>query len=206
MIKEIDLRILTFIECETKMKKITEILNFFNTHNIKANLSMLYDSEISKIRAENLLEYKEMPSLTIDLRDGLLRFKYWNGLTIYWTYHIDDLFKSINKANTEYSKIYDKYSPITQKLMNWKDQNEEIRSIRYEYYPQEKVDVGYTIYFDSDMKNNPKVDILMKEAFELFNNIYDDLSMTLDYAFKSKCSACEKRRKNEESNRSNNEH
>lgn len=162
MIKEIDLRILTFVECETKMKKITEILNFFNTHDIKANLSMLYDSEISKIRAENLLEYQEIPSLTIDLRDGLLRFKYWNGLRIYWTYHIDDLFKTMNEANTEYSKIHDKYSPITQKLMTWKDQNEKVRSIRYEYYPQEKVDVGYTIYFDSDMKNSPEVDILMK--------------------------------------------
>ena len=38
----LELRIFSFLECEEKIKKITEILNFLNFHHFLINLTMLY--------------------------------------------------------------------------------------------------------------------------------------------------------------------
>lgn len=205
MIKEIDLRILTFIECEKKMQKITEILNFFNTEGISTHLSMLYDSEEGGIRSENLFEHPDAPSLSIDLRDELFRFKYWNGAKTYWTYHTDDLFRAIDVANTEYNELYEKYSSVTELLFNWRDDNKDkIYTIKYLYYPEDNVDVEYKIIFESNMKDNPETDIFLKDIFKSINDKFDNLSMTLEYEFKRQCTPCEERRKQNESNKENN--
>ena len=69
----LELRIFSYLECEEKIKKITEILNFLNSHGFITNLTMLYHS---MMRAENMIEHQGVPSLTIDLRDEKFRFKY----------------------------------------------------------------------------------------------------------------------------------
>ena len=56
----LELRILTYVECEKKITIITKILNFLNSHNFLTNLTMLYHTAM---RSENLLERQDTTSL-----------------------------------------------------------------------------------------------------------------------------------------------
>lgn len=194
MIKKIELRILTFLECELKNDKIQEILNFFERYDTEVLLKVVKHS-YGASDPLNIPECADTPSLTIDLKNDTLRFKYWNGFKTYWTYHIKDLFESIEDGNKEYEELFNKYNLVGNFIWDWTQQySNEIYDVRYKYYPEDDIDIAYKIIFDSSMENSPKVGILMDELFKLITDKFSDLKMTLTHRIKMRCDACEKNR------------
>ena len=115
----IELRLLMYIDCEEKYKKLTNILNFLKTHNFIVNLTMLYSEGI---QSETITEQEDVMSLTIDTPNEKFRFKFWNGISTMWLFHTSDLFDAINMGREKFSEIYDKYEPITELLFDFKKQ------------------------------------------------------------------------------------
>ena len=136
----LEFRILTYLECEEKMKKITQIINFLKQNNFLINLSVVY---FNNLRAENMPEQKNIPSLSIDMRDDKFRFKYFDGAKIYWTYHLSDLFDVLLSGREEFSNFINKYEPITNLLFRIKDENKDIKLVRYKYYPKSDIDISF---------------------------------------------------------------
>lgn len=188
----IELRILTYVECEEKIEKITKILNFLNSNNFLTDLTMLYHSAI---RSENLVEHQDMPSLSIDMRDEKFRFKYFDGSKTYWVYHLEDLFNVLVEGREEYSQLIEKYDQITKKMFNIKDKYiDEINRITYQYYPSDVIDIRYDIQFTKKMENNQaQTDAILKEIFTYIPQ-NENLKIDIDYSFHKPCKPCQKRR------------
>lgn len=197
----IELRILTYIECEEKIMIITRILNFLNSHKFLTNLTMLYHTAM---RSENLPERENVASLTLDMRDEKFRFKYWDGSKIYWTYHVEDLFNVLIEGRKEYQKLVDKYSKITQILFDIKDKYySKIVRVSYKYYPHDDIDIQYDIQFSPEMKDQQaETDTILKEIFNSMPK-EEDLNFNIDYSFKKTCIPCQKRRQEKENGQSN---
>lgn len=186
----LEFRILTYLECEEKIKKITEIINFLKQNGFLINLSILY---FKHFRAENIPEQNNVPSLTIDLRDDKFRFKYFDGAKTYWTYHTEDLFDVLITGREEFSQLINKYQPITDLLFRIKKENNNIKFVRYRYYTEQNIDIQYEIQFFEDTKDKGIADITMKEIFRKIEELkIDDLQMDLFYTFEEKCLPCEK--------------
>ena len=192
----LELRIFSFLECEEKIKKITEILNFLNFHHFLINLTMLYHESM---RAENMVEHQNTASLTIDLRDDKFRFKYWDGAKTYWTYHLQDLFNILIEGREEFIKLSNKYDPVTKVLFNFKDNHfDQINRITYKYYPSDVVEILYEIQFVDSIKEQHLEDGLLKEIYEVINDLeLKNLKIDIDYTFRPKCIPCQKRRERE---------
>lgn len=189
----LELRIFSYLECEEKIIKITEILNFLNNHNFITNLTMLYHS---MMRAENMVEHQGVPSLTIDLRDDKFRFKYWDGAKIYWTYHLNDLFECLIEGRKDFTTLMDTYKDLNALFFNFqKKYKDDILSIRYEFYPVGyNVDILYELQLSSKVKENNTTNLVLKRIYDEINNLenVNSLSFEIDYSFKEKCTACEK--------------
>lgn len=203
----LELRIFSYLECEEKIKKITEILNFLNNHNFITNLTMLYHS---MMRAENMIEHQGVPSLTIDLRDEKFRFKYWDGAKNYWLYHISDLFVCLIHGRQTFEELVDTYAPLTHLLYDFKAKyNEDIIDIVLQYYPTDfDVDICYELKLSQKVKDNNTAGIILQRIYQEINKLDNihSLSFDIDYSFKEKCIACEKaKEKHNEFTRNNTE-
>ena len=198
--KTIDLRILTYIECEEKITIITKILNFLNSHNIITNLTMLYHSAM---RSENMFEHQDSQSLTIDMRDHKFRFKFWDGSKIYWSYHLEDLFNSIIEGRKEYQLLTEKYAQITKILFDYRDQHYDVHRLTYKYYPSPTVDIKYEIEFVKYLENQPaKTDEILKDIYAHLSKLEGEYNFDIDYTFQKECIPCQKakERQHEKSN------
>lgn len=191
----IELRILTYMDCEEKIEIITKILNFLNSHDFLNNLTMLYHTAM---RSENLIERQDISSLTLDMRDEKFRFKYWDGSKVYWTYHTQDLFNVLVEGRKEYNELMSKYSQITKSLFNLKDKyHGEIINITYKYYPSDDVEIRYDIQFSKKMESQQaQTDMILKEIFDYIPQ-NENLKLDIDYSFKKQCIPCQKRQERE---------
>ncbi len=201
----LELRIFSYLECEEKIKKITEILNFLNNHNFVTNLTMLYHS---MMRAENMVEHQGVMSLTIDLRDNKFRFKFFDGATTYWTYHIDDLFECLLQGRKDFITLVDTYQDLNTLLLNFqKKYPNDILSIRYKYYPPGfNVDILYELQLSQKVKENNTTNLILKKIYDeisQLNNV-NILSFDIDYIFKEECIACQKTKEKENEYKRNN--
>lgn len=187
----LELRILTYLECEEKMKKITHILNFLQANNFLVNLTIVY---YNALRAENIPEYQDVASLTLDMRDEKFRFKFWDGSKVYWTYHLNDLFKILIDGRESFTTLIEKYKPVTNLLFGLKEKN--IKSIRYQYYPTSDIDIQYDIQFIKDAENKNVANFIMKDIFKQIDELnIKDLKMDIDYSFEKECIPCQKKKK-----------
>lgn len=200
----IELRILTYIDCDEKIKKITNILNFFNNNNFLPRLTTLYKD--GAVRAENVDEFKNIPSLSIDFKDGKFRFKYWNGATTEWYYHLDNLFRAMEDGKQNFQQLFDKYLDVTKICFELHSEyKDDVNNITYEYYPEgRECDILYHFTFYSDSSG---IDgIIMQQLNQRLKKLGDisDLKFEIDHSFKDKCLACEKARKEREQNENEN--
>lgn len=201
----LELRILTYMECEQKILTLTKILNFLNANRFLTNLTMMYHMAM---RSENLVEKQDAASLSIDMRDEKFRFKYWDGSKTYWAYHVDDLFNILVEGRKEYQDLVKKYNDVTLKLLETKQKYPEVNRITYNYYPSDDIDIQYDIQFTKDMEDNKaKLDMILKEIFDYIPQ-NEDLKIDIIYSFKKPCIPCQKKkeRENEQSNKENHEH
>lgn len=186
----LEFRILTYLECEEKMKVITHVLNFLKNNDFLVNLSIVY---YNALRAENIPEHQDIPSLTLDMRDDKFRFKYWDGSKVFWTYHLKDLKDVLIQGRKDFSELINKYRLVTDLLFKIRDENDDIKFVRYEYYPTSDIDIKYEIQFFKDAEDTNIPDLIMKEIFKEVNSLQnDDFKMDIDYSFEKKCLPCQK--------------
>ena len=181
------------LDCEGRFKKITQVLNYLNMNGFLTNLVLLYDESI---RAENIEEKHDLPSLTIDTRDGKLRFKYFTGSRTIWLFHTQDLFKALIEHRKEYGDLTDRYRPRTKALFDIKnDVKASIRNISYRYYPDMDNEIVYDILFSSETKGM-EAELLSKIDEKLKSlDLADDLKFIINFDFEDKkCTACERER------------
>lgn len=199
----IELRLLLMIDCDLKYDKITEILNYLNNHRFIIDLTTL---SINSIPPEQFLEKENVMSLTIDMLNNKLRFKFWNGASTQWLYHLDDLFNALNMGRQEFSDLYDKYQPLTEILYDFANRwKTSVHRISYRYYPvdDDTVDVVYHFVFTQDVEDANYAGKLLKkindEIIGLGNDITNDLKFKIEHSFQSSgCTPCEKARKERE--------
>lgn len=199
----IELRILMYVDCNLKYEKITEILNFLNYHGFINHLTMLY---AENMRAENIPERKNVMSLTIDTRDDKLRYKFWNGATTMWLFHTQDLLDALDTGRENFVELYDKYEPVTEALLNFKNRwSTSIYHISYQYYPDDDIELVYNIIFTKEVKDTNYATKLLnkinKEITMLGEDITQDLNFRIEHSFdESTCTPCEAARKEREKN------
>lgn len=197
----IELRLLLYVDCEDKYKKITQILNYLNANGFITNLTTFY---CENMRAENIFESQDVMSLTIDIKDDKLRFKFWNGASTLWLYHTDDLLDALETGRDKFILLYDKYEPVTELLLDFKNRwRTSIYHISYEYHPDNETEIVYHITFTEDVKEANYASILInkidKEIRMLDKDIVKDLNFRIEHSFRhSGCSECEKRRRERE--------
>ena len=197
----IELRLLLPMDCDLKYRKITEILEYLHRHFFIADLTMLYQEGMS---ADNLYEKPNVMSLTVDMVNDKIRFKFWNGASVLWLYHVSDVCDALDTGREKFSKIYDKYEPVTEVLMNFKSRwTTSIYHISYQYYPDEEIEVVYHIVFTEEVKNADFTNILIekihKEILMLGKDFVKDLNFRIEHSFKtSTCTPCEQARKERE--------
>lgn len=198
-----ELRLLMEVECDAKIKKISEILSFLYTHNFLANLIVF---SVDDFQSENIVEKDDIMSLTIDMVEDKMRFKFWNGVSSMWLFHTQDLFDALNTGREEFSDIYDKYEEITDILLNFKKRwSTSIAHISYRYHPTENTDVSYHIVFSDGVKQTDSADEILnkinKELQKVDSSVIDGLKFDIQYSYKpSGCTECEKKRKEREQN------
>lgn len=192
----LELRILTYLECEAKMKKITEILNYLHANNFFVNLTLVY---YENIRSENVPERQNVQSLTLDLRDDKFRFKFYDGAKTYWTYHTEDLFKIMVEGRSNFEVLLEKYLPVTKLLLQMrKEEKNSLHRVTYKYYPDPNIDVLYELEFKKDVKDT-NVDLILKKIYQKINDLnIEDLNMDIDYSFQEECLPCQKAREKRE--------
>ena len=121
------------------------------------------------------------------------RFKYWNGSQIFWTYHFADLTKVLVQGRESFTDLINKYQPITDLLFYIRDNNENIKFVRYKYYPISEIDIEYEVQFFTEAEDKNIADIVMKDIFNQVNDLQlDDLKMDINYSFEKECIPCQK--------------
>lgn len=200
----IELRILTFIDCEEKVKKISEILNFLNNNKFLPHLSILYYSDI---RSENVPEKQNILSLSIDIRDGKFRFKFFNGINSSWYFHVQDLISAIKDKTNHYQYLFEKYEPITRVFFKMQNKfNDDILSVSYKYFNEGDYEIQYLLIFDENMKGRENVILsLLNKEIMMLNGDYSNLPFDINIEFqkKSTCIPCEEARKKREEEKQN---
>lgn len=191
----LELRILTYMECEEKIGIITQILNFLKSHGFLSHLTMMYHTAM---RSENLVERQDVQSLSIDMRDEKFRFKFWDGSKTYWSYHLNDLFDILIEGRKEYQELIEKYHDTTLLLLGMKNKHsDKINRITYNYYPSDDIDVQYDIQFFNSMEDNKaQVDLVLKEIFDYIPQ-NENLKIDIIYSFKKPCIPCQKKKEKE---------
>ena len=139
------------------------------------------------------------------MRDDKFRFKYWDGAKTYWTYHLEDLFKSLIDGRDDFIQLSNKYAPVTDFLFNFKNiHSDQIYRLTYRYYPSDEVDVLYEVKFAEALKEQHLEDSLLKEMYEGINDLnIIDLRIDIDYGFQKECSPCQKAKQERENAQSN---
>lgn len=205
----LELRLCAVLDCEGRIQKVTDVLNFLNIHDFLTNLVVVYDNTM---RAENFNERMDIPSLTIDLRDDKFRFKYWNGSETLWTYHTEDLFDELITGRDDYAKIFNRYKPVTDVIRDVKSRfKNSIERMNYTYYPHEEIEISYHLVFTKEIKEsqtqNKLLDIINKEIIMLGEDVTDDLKFTIDFSFSHRnCIPCEEAKKKREQENGNKGH
>lgn len=200
----IDFRLLLELDCDLKFKKISEILFFLRENNFIINLTTLNPH----LSSEYVYEAEDIMSLSIDFQNDKMRFKFWNGASTLWLYHLSDLYDALETGRNEFSDIYDKYEPITEIFLSFKRKwSTSIVHISYHYFPNDDTDLTYHIVFTEEVKNtdyaNKIINKINKEIEMLGADITKDLNFTIEHSFKtSGCLPCQKEReKNDEKNK-----
>lgn len=198
----IEVRICMLLDCMPRVQKINEVLEFLNRNCFLSNFIFIYDNSIS---ADSFQEKVDVASLTMDICDEKIRFKYWNGSEIFWTYHVQDLFKTLIEGREEYSKIYAKYYPVTNIIRDAEKNFSTIfRRMTYTYYPLDDIEMKYLLVFSHDAKETHMetniLDMINQNIINLGTDITDDLKFYIDFTFADdECIPCQKRRnKNED--------
>lgn len=197
----IELRLLLYIDCKIKYKKIMELLNYLNRNNFIINLTTLYCENMT---AEYYRETEDVMSLTIDVVNEKMRFKFWNGASTQWLYHTDDVLNALKTGREKFSALYDKYEPVTEALLNFAHNwQNSIYRISYKYQ-KEDFDIVYHILFTEDVKKREYTNIMLSkinnEIIMLGEDVTKDLKFKLEYDFKtSTCVPCEQAKKERES-------
>ena len=128
----LNLRLLLFVDCDLKYKKITELLNYLNSKGFLVNLTAFYCENVT---SESYLEGQDIMSLSIDMVNDKMRFKFWNGASTFWLYHLSDVYDALDTGRNEFSQLYDKYEPVTEVLFDFKRRwRTSIQHISYQYY------------------------------------------------------------------------
>lgn len=199
----IELRFLMEVECELKSEKITEILNFLNNNGFINHLTIFY---IDNLRAENIPERDNVMSLTIDMRNDKLRFKFWNGAATMWLFHTQDLFDALDTGREKFSELYDKYEPITEILLDFKKRwSTSIHRISYKYNVDVDTEVLYHIVFTEEVKKTYYANKILykinKEIEMLGKDITEGLKFNIEHSYQEiGCAPCEARRREREQN------
>ena len=205
----IELRLLLYIDCDEKNKKITELLNYMNANYFIVNLTTLYFEGWS---ADNLGERQEVMSLTVDMVNDKMRFKLWNGISTFWLYHLKDVFIALNERRDDFSEIYDKYAPITKIFSDFKERwKTSVYHFSYEYYPQnDDVEMVYFITFSEDVKKSNYTNHLLSklnaEIAKLGTNVTQNLNFRIKHSFRTAgCLPCQKAKEERERERNERE-
>lgn len=203
----IELRLLLFVDCDAKYKKITDILNYLRNNDFIINLTTLYCEDLS---ANDFQEKEDVMSLTIDFVNDKMRFKFWNGASTFWLYHVQDVFNTLDTGRTEFSEVYDKYEPVTDILYEFQRKwRTSIYHVSYQYYPpDDDVELLYYITFSEEVKNtnyyNKLLSKINREISMLDSEITKNLNFRIKHSFKtSGCLPCEKAREEREKNERN---
>jgi len=191
----IELRICMFLCCQERIDKITEIMNYLNTNNFLVNLTVMYSDQI---RAENIDEKNDLPSLTIDIRDDKFRFKYWNGAKILWLFHTQDLFEALIQQRDNYNVLSEKYTSITEIIFNiQKDFKNSIKNVTYQYYPNDDIEIVYHLVFSQVVKEEKIENQFIKKIYDeiklLDDKFLQDLKFSIEFDFQEVdgCYSCE---------------
>ena len=199
----IELRLLLFVDCDLKYQKITELLDYLSNKGFIVNLTTFY---CENRQSDNFSEQQDIMSLSIDMINDKMRFKFWNGASTFWLFHVKDVFDALDTGRSEFSELYDKYEPITEVLFDFKNRwRTSIYHISYEYYPDDEFELVYHIIFTSDVKDTDYATVLLgkidKEIVMLGSRITDDLKFKIEHSFKtSGCLPCQKAREEREKN------
>ena len=197
----LNLRLLLFVDCELKYKKLTELINYLNTRGFIVNLTTFYCEDVS---SENYLEEQDVMSLSIDMVNDKMRFKFWNGASTFWLYHLADVFDALDTGRSEFSQLYDKYEPVTEILSDFKRRwRTSISHISYQYHPDDDIELVYHITFTQEVKDtqyeSKLIDKIHKEVTMLGQDVTKDLNFRIEYSFKtSGCTPCQKAREERE--------
>ena len=203
----IELRLLLFVDCDLKYQKITDILNYLNSKGFIINLTTFYCEDR---QAENFSEQQDVMSLSIDMVNNKMRFKFWNGASTFWLFHTKDIFDALDTGRNEFSELYDKYEPITEVLFDFKKRwRTSIYHISYEYYPDDDFELVYHIIFTDDVKDTNYSGILLnkiyKEITMLGSDITDNLKFKVEHSFRTLgCLPCQKAKEEREKNEGEN--
>lgn len=198
----IELRLLLLIDCEEKQDRINKIVNYLLVHNFISNLVTLFPD----VDAEGFSEQKDVMSLTIDIVNGKMRFKFWNGMSTFWLYHVDDVFDVLDFGRNQFTEIYDKYELVTSVLFDFQRRwRTSIAHITYDYHPGEDIELTYNIIFTQDVRKTDYAEILLskinKEIIMLGQEETKDLHFEITHSFQNVgCTPCEKARKEREKN------
>lgn len=190
----IEIRLLLFIDCDLKYKKIGQILKFLNNNNFINHLSMI-DAE--NIKSEEILEKKDIMSLTIDMRQDKMRFKFWNGASTMWLFHVQDVFDALDTGREKFSVLYDKYEPLTTLLYDFQKRwSTSVYRISYQYSDDSEEEVVYNIVFTQDVKDTnfaaKILEKINKEIIMLGKDITDGLNFKIIHSYeKVGCAPCE---------------
>ena len=192
-----------FVDCDLKYQKITDLLNYLNKKSFIVNLTTFYCEDR---QSENFSEQQDVMSLSIDMINNKMRFKFWNGASTFWLFHTKDVFDALDTGRSEFSELYDKYEPVTEVLFDFKNRwRTSIYHISYEYYPDDEFELVYHIIFTDDVRNTNYAGILLKKIYKeitmLGSDVTNDLKFKVEHSFRTLgCLPCQQAREEREKN------
>ena len=202
----LELRILMYVECDKKMKLITDILNFLNYNSFITDLTTFYYiDEEARIRSENYPEKQGVSSLSIDLRDDKVRFKFWDGSKNFWAYHREDLYNCMLEGREEFMRLSDRCEPITSAIYAMKNKyDRDILHVSYKYYPEDSdLDILYNVKFSEYIKEHKMENRMLQDINDEISlageDVLNNIKFRIEYSFEEKgCTPCEEARKKRE--------
>lgn len=199
----INLRLLLSLDCDLKHEKINSLVIFLNSKGFIVNLSII-NPNLSSI---HMKEETDVMSLTVEMNNDKMCFKFWNGISALWLYHLDDLYDALETGRSTFSELYDKYEPVTSVLFDFKKKwKTSIYSISYNYHPEDDdVDVKYHIVFSEEVKNTKYTNKLLKKIENDINMLGEDITKNLNFRIEHSfrttgCLPCQKKKEEAEKN------
>lgn len=205
----INLRLLLSLDCDLKYRKINTLINFLNVKGFIVNLSIINP----ELTSTYMKEETDVMSLTIEMNNDKMCFKFWNGMSALWLYHLDDLFSALETGRNNFSELYDKYEPVTSVLFDFKAKwRTSVYRITYNYQPEDDdVELKYHIVFFEDVKNTKYTNKLLKKIEDEINMLGEDITKNLNFRIEHSfrptgCLPCQQAKKErEEAEKLNNE-